>query len=315
MNRTVAVLTGLAVVLLSGCKVTVSEGYDDDWDRDSYTPGFFLYVGDTGDDFPDDSWSLDAAADVCVDDNLYFETESGRVRVYGSSAYSETDFRAAATELERRIDGVLSRFQLRWPEFVEDRSTAVRYPDRLIGCLSPTVSRTEFASASVAAVSIMPYASQWPYDTDRIITHELAHYVQENLSRYQARNSLLPLWFAEGQAALVAGEPIAPVYQHYDYDPLLDVTVYDATTADYRFEHYALAYHYLEEANGQLALTVLLDLVQFADWEGLYGTVYSGESEAFVEAFNAAGLVDHRNRYLSLERFKTEYHQLLNDSY
>ncbi|MCG7200715.1 hypothetical protein MD273_13350 [Marinobacter pelagius] len=315
MGRITAVVMGLTLTLISGCKVTVSEGFDDEHDRDSFSSGFFLYIGDTGEDFPDDSWSLDVAAEACIDDSLYFETDSGRVRVYGSPAYSETDFRAAATELERRIDGVLSRFQLRWPEFVEDRSTSVPDPDHLIGCLSPTLSRSEFASASVAAVSIMPYASQWPYDSDRIITHELAHFVQENLSRYQARHSLLPLWFAEGQASVVAGEPIAPVYQHYDYDPLMDVTVFDATTADYRFEHYALAYHYLEEANGPLALTVLLDLVQFADWEGLDGTTASGESLAFVEAFNAAGLVDHRNRYLSLERFKTEYHELLRNSY
>ncbi|MDY6815895.1 MAG: hypothetical protein SV598_08485 [Pseudomonadota bacterium] len=39
-------------------------------------------------------------------------------------------------------------------------------------------------------------------------------------------------------------------------------------------EHYALAYHYLEQANSQLALTILLDLVQFADREGLDGTTY-----------------------------------------
>lgn len=315
MGRIKSVVVGLTVILLAGCKVTVSEGFDDDHDRDAFSPGFFLYIGDTGEDFPNDSWSLDTAAQACIDDTLYFETDSGRVRVYGSPAYSETDFRAAATELERRIDGVLSRFQLRWPEFVQDRSTAVPDPDRLIGCLSPTLSRSEFASGSVGAVSIMPYANQWPYDSDRIITHELAHFVQQNLSRHQARQSLLPLWFAEGQASVVAGEPIAPVYQHHDYDPLLDVTAPDAGTADYRFDHYALAYHYLEEANGKLAMTVLLDLVQFADWEGLDGTTYSGESLAFVEAFNAAGLVDHQNRYLSLERFIAEYHLLLNDSY
>lgn len=310
------VLLALVPLVLAGCKVTVSSDHDRWDDHSPFSPGFFFDARDTGDHFPDSDWSLDAHAEACIAEPLYFETDSGRVRVYGSPAYSETDFRAAATELERHIDGVLGRFQLRWPEFVEDRSAAAPYPGQVLGCLTGSVSPDQVAEASLAAVSISPHHGQWPYETGRIISHQLSHFVQENLSRYDARHTLLPYWFAEGQASVVAGEPIASPYQHYDYDPLEDATLLDAGAADYRFEHYALAYRYLEDANGPLAMTVLLDLIQLIDWEGGFeGYTSEGETWAFVEAFNAAGLVDHRNQALTWERYKTDYHYLLSHSY
>jgi hypothetical protein len=56
--------------------------------------------------------------------------------------------------------------------------------------------------------------------------------------------------------------------------------------------------------------------VQLLDWDGgFYGEVSTGESRAFVEAFNSAGLVDHRSNYLSFHRFRSDYHDLLNSSY
>ncbi|WP_417565041.1 hypothetical protein [Marinobacter sp.] len=308
-------ITGLLAVTLAGCKVTTTGGHFDSG-GDPFISGLFYDARDTGRHYPTDSWAQTTNTQACQDDPLYFETSSGRVRVYGSPAYSETSFRAAASELERRIDGVLSRFQLRWADFVEDRTAAVSYPRQVIGCLSPNVPQGEFVSASLAAVAFNPYYGQWPFETGQIVSHELTHFVQENLSRYDASDSLLPLWFAEGQATVVAGEPVAPAYQHYDYEPLWDVTPLDAGSAPYRFEHYGLAYRYLERANGALAMTVLLEMVQLLDWDGgFYGEISTGESRAFVEAFNSAGLVDHRNNHLSFQRFRADYHDLLNGSY
>ena len=59
-------------------------------------------------------------------------------------------------------------------------------------------------------------------------------------------------------------------------------------------------------------MTLLLDLVQFMDWTGDYcGVISTGESRAFVEAFDAMELVDHRGRYLSFARFRADYHSLV----
>ena len=308
-------ILGVLLLALTGCKVTTSDSHHYP-DSGGFVSGLFYDARDTGRHYPTSSWSLTRYTEACQNEPLYFETHSGRVRVYGSPAYSETSFRAAASELERRIDGVLARFQLRWSEFVQDRSAAVAYPRQVIGCLSPEVPHSEFVSASMAAVAFNPYYGQWPYEAGNIVAHELAHFVQQNLSRYDASYSLLPYWFAEGQAVAVAGEPIAEVYQHYDYDPLWDVTPGDTANFPYRFEHYGLAYRYLEKANGALAMTVLLEMVQVLDWDGgFYGEISTGESRAFVEAFNSANLVDHRNNYLSFQRFRSDYHDLLNSSY
>lgn len=303
----------LGAALLTGCKVSATtedpyHGYDDS----HYAQGYFLDARDTGRYFPSARWSLNSASEACIGDTLYFETANGRVRVYGSPAYSETSFRAAATELDNRIDGVLSQFRMAWGDFIDDRSAVAPYPKHLVACLSPRVSNTELSSASLAALAIAPDPGSWPFAAGQIFTHDLAHYVQENLSRYDAAHSLLPFWFAEGQARVVAGEPIAVAYQHYDYDPLRDVTEEGAGSVSYRHEHYGLAYHYLEAANGALAMTLLLDLVQFLDWKAYYpGVISSGESRTFVEAFNAAELVDHRGHYLSWVRFKADYHDLV----
>ncbi|WP_303288938.1 hypothetical protein [Marinobacter sp. SS5-14b] len=308
-----AALLVLAAVTLSGCKVSATSRdryYDHDETR--YSLGYFLDARDTGRYFPSGRWSLNSEAEVCVGDTLYFETDDGRVRVYGSPAYSENTFRAAATELNTRIDDVLNRFKMSWRDFVGERSSAVPYPEQVVACLSPRVTNADLASGTLAAVAIAPYHRSWPYEAGQIFTHELAHHVQENLSRHNASTSLLPYWFAEGQAALVSGYPVAPAYQHYDYDPLRDATRNDASSVSYRFEHYALAYRYLERANGALEMTLLLDLVQFMDWTGDYrGLISSGESRAFVEAFDAMELVDHRGRYLSFARFRADYHSLL----
>jgi hypothetical protein len=304
------------VIFLAGCKVSTTDDDHYGYEESHYTHGYFLDARDTGRYFPANSWSLNAASETCIGETLYFETANERVRVYGSPAYSETTFRAAATELDGRIDSVLNRFRMNWQDFMAERSSEAPYPKRLVGCLSPLVTSAELSSSSLAAVAIAPYHGSWAHNFGQIFTHDLAHYVQENLSRYSAGHTLLPLWFAEGQAALVAGDPIAAAYQHYDYDPLWDVSKYDAGTASYRYEHYALAYRYLEKANGALAMTLLLDLVQFMDWKGDYhGVISSGESRAFVEAFNALELVDRQGHYLSFARFRADYHGLMGATY
>ena len=310
-----ALIISFLVVTVTGCKITATNR-DKDSDSDHDSSGRFYDTRDTGRHYPTESWALNSHSTACRGDTLYFETSSGQVRVYGSAAYSETSFRAAASEIERRIDDVLSRFRMSWSDFVADRTAAAPYPQQILGCLSPSVPRSDFASASVAAMAIDPYYGQWPYETGQIIRHQLAHFVQENLGRYNANQSLLPYWFAEGQASVIAGEAVAPIYQHYDYDPLRDVTAGDAGSAPYRFEHYALAYRYLEKANGTLVMTMLLEMVQMMDWDGGFdGETSTGESLAFVEAFDSAGLVDHHNDYLSFQRFRDQYHELLSSSY
>src|SRR5690554_8181624 len=95
----------LAAVVLSGCKVSATSG-DRYYDELSYSRGYFLDARDTGRYFPNESWSLNHEAEECIGETLYFETADGRVRVYCYLVYTDNSFRAAATELNPRIDCV-----------------------------------------------------------------------------------------------------------------------------------------------------------------------------------------------------------------
>lgn len=58
---------------------------------------------------------------ACMDEHHYFETADGRIRVYGSTAFSETDFQVVATMVSNRLDNALAQFGLTWEEFVAQR--------------------------------------------------------------------------------------------------------------------------------------------------------------------------------------------------
>src|SRR5690554_3815692 len=57
----------------------------------------------------------------CEGQTNYFETADGRIRVYGSTAFSETDFRVVATMIDQRLSKVMDAFGMSWDEFVEQR--------------------------------------------------------------------------------------------------------------------------------------------------------------------------------------------------
>lgn len=58
---------------------------------------------------------------VCSGETHYFETDDGRIRVYGSTAFSETDFRVVSTMIQDRLDLVMEKFGFTWDEFVTQR--------------------------------------------------------------------------------------------------------------------------------------------------------------------------------------------------
>lgn len=58
---------------------------------------------------------------ACFDEYNYFETADGRVQVYGSTAFSETDFKVVATMVSDRLDSALQQFGLTWDEYVAQR--------------------------------------------------------------------------------------------------------------------------------------------------------------------------------------------------
>ena len=83
--------------------------------------GDFFYASSTGASYPDDNAGNGQFGQRCTGEDHYFETKDGRIRVYGSTSYSVTDFRVVATHIDKHLDPVLTRFGMTWDEFVDQR--------------------------------------------------------------------------------------------------------------------------------------------------------------------------------------------------
>lgn len=88
---------------------------------DNLITGEFFNSGVTGKAYPLDIAGNGSFGRHCEGQQNYFETDDGRIRVYGSTAYSQTDFRVVATFIDQHIDPVLSRFGMTWDEFTAKR--------------------------------------------------------------------------------------------------------------------------------------------------------------------------------------------------
>lgn len=363
---------------------------------DSQIAGEFMRADLTGNWYPGDMMANGSFGMACVDEVHYFETDTGRVRVYGSRSFSETDFRVAADFVDSRIDTAVSKFGLDWSAFAQERPdlSAGTYVD-LFGamvwdhtidppiqtveeaalvwqlateeekayylgvferqraeffggvdpganpgenpffiekgtvyvCLSPDMGGNMFGEGSQVGILMPPHHEQWPGSAGKITVHELVHFIQDNLSRAGGPGYILPRWFSEGQAIVYAGQSTAKASEHYNYEPLKVVGFSDeyGDTGD-AYEHYGLAYNYLEKANGRDKMRELLRLMktntdnpfdaervvtQTDEW-GL--PMEYGETISFQRAFDAT-MVDHNGSPLTLERYKAEYHDLMNQMY
>lgn len=367
---------------------------------DAFVSGTFQDANQTGKTFPTDRETHGYYGGACSGESNYFETDSGRIRIYGSTAFSADDFRAMATLIEQRLDETLSKFGLTWELFKEERGFLTIYamrnvlgemtsdpslelgedasgadaydlwrqwseserqsyvaglPDKLnqqaedlgfdqeewwtpitddqfqrlekdflIGCLSPGMGGGTFGEGTLAGILMPPERQQWPGSVGQIVTHELVHFIQQNLYNEAANPYLLPRWFSEGQAVFLSGQRIANQAHHYNYEPQ-EVIGFSDEYGDLgmAYQHYGLAYSYIANNNSQTSINDLLRLMKdTVDNPGLYELsvletgeygqplVY-GEAKAFQRAFDVT-MYDHEGEPMTIDRFRTQYHDLMN---
>lgn len=88
----------------------------------SYVTGTFKDASIDGMAYPNSQISASGQnGRACYGQTHYFETADGRVRVYGSTAFSETDFRVVSTMIHSRLDLVMEKFGMSWDGFVDQR--------------------------------------------------------------------------------------------------------------------------------------------------------------------------------------------------
>ncbi|MHA7853689.1 hypothetical protein [Marinobacter shengliensis] len=334
----------------------------------------------------------------CEGQTHYFETEDGRIRVYGSTALSETNFRVVATMIDQRLDKVMNAFGMSWDEFVDQRpyftldhlSTMVRehqlwqeiiaQPDHyqdptasatsemisesaaawdswssltldeqkalvdqsyvqapladtllpreaLVTCLVSGTGGSTVAEGSQFGIQVPGETSTYHSKIGEIFTHEIVHFVQNNITHVGQDNpySVMPRWFSEGQAAFMAGQSVASPDHHHNFDPVNIITFDDEIETRYdsgfTYEHYALAYKYLDENNGRdTVVDMMLAMKSNTDapheWQSKEATAHppllKDEGLSFSRAF-ANYLKDHEGQVLTIDRYRESYHQLLGD--
>lgn len=114
------------IVALAAIALTACGGGSDGDDKggiapETYISGTFYDARITGDTYSTDNQGLGAFGDQCVDQHHYFEDANQRIRVYGSSGFSESTFREMATHIDNNLDSVMSLFNTTWSSFVTQR--------------------------------------------------------------------------------------------------------------------------------------------------------------------------------------------------
>lgn len=390
-----------SIILLTACGGGSDDDKDNGIDPGDFVSGTFQDASVTGHVFPTDRETHGYYGPACVDQNTYFQ--SARVRVYGSTAYSENDFKAMATLIEERLDGALGKMGLTWDELSQndrpvftvgatnlmlpylmgDLSEAeppggnsnidegdaydvwvtmtdeekIAYADEvrarseeevaqyndpnlkpielqrlsqdfIIGCLSPEMGGSTFGEGPLAGVNMPPEYRQWPSSVGEIVTHEIVHTAQNNLSFDAGYGYLIPRWFTEGQAVVLAGQRVASPSEHYNYEPQTVVGFYDEYgDVGMAYEHYGLAYKYIHDHNSMESIVAMMRQMKdtldnpFSPQSRVIrepsetdGGEMGDETMAFQLAFDA-NIVDHNGDPLTIDRFRNDYHDLMNAAY
>lgn len=377
-----------SVILLSAC----GGGGDDDESNvptSGFVDGAFKDAAIAGVTYPNRALgAVGTRGRACEGETHYFETADGRIRVYGSTAFSETDFKVVATMLHDRLDAVLAKFGMQWKSFVEQRQTfnlghhanlANNYlqiyrannpnsdlegteaeawqlwsslseqeqldfvrdeylydsltmndvllpKDALVACFNSEMSGSQFGEGSQFGVQVPPYTSTYHSGVGEIFTHEIVHFVQHNISNVgQTPYDLMPRWFTEGQAAYMAGQSVASVDHHHNYDPVQILSYFDeqetGTDTGFSYQHYALAYKYLQDSNGTSALVEMMQALKTntdtpQQWQPAKefdpeNPDQKDEGLAFTRAFETF-MEDHTGAQMTIERYRTTYHDLMN---
>ena len=192
----------------------------------------------------------------------------------------------------------------------------ISYGKKVRVCLHQSDNSFRYGEGVFNGMNVAAPSVNTVNNNTQVINHELVHMVQEGIAHTTNTNPM-SRWFLEGQAVVISGQEVASHTSHNDYDTPKFVSYYDENGYDQAeiYKHYGLAYKYIQDANGiDAIMNMIADL---RNYDQLYTQLPSGyefngeDSAAFVLVWDNAGLVDKNNDALSLQRWISEYHQLM----
>ncbi|MFT4899042.1 MAG: hypothetical protein ACI9U0_000830 [Flavobacteriales bacterium] len=185
--------------------------------------------------------------------------------------------------------------------------------NKIYVCLHENTQPYGWGEGTAIGITIGAESIVVPDDINKLIQHELIHTIQHAISA-DIDGFKLPRWFSEGQAVYLSGMSVAKKANHNEYDPTLVVSFYDEYgDPSLSYEHYGLAYQYLNDANSQPSILAMMRDLKVRTFDfSLQLNSELDENHNYVEAFNVH-INQQNGNSLSVSEYRDNYHSLMSN--
>lgn len=192
------------------------------------------------------------------------------------------------------------------------------YPEKIRVCLHASENQFQYGEGTSVGINVAAPSVNNPSGAEQIIVHELVHMIQDGLMYTHEFNSL-SRWFSEGQAVYISGQNIATNHNDYHTPTFADIDDERGHDQQEVYSHYGLAYKYIQDAN---SIDAIIDMVaSIKGYESHFGynpsfedpnwSYNTNDPDSFIEAWDDSNLVDKNGITLTLQRWRDEYHSLM----
>ncbi len=195
--------------------------------------------------------------------------------------------------------------------FSQKSEAEIILEDKIYVCLHENTQPYGWGEGTAIGITIGAESIVVPDNINKLIQHELIHTIQHAISA-DIDGFKLPRWFSEGQAVYLSGMSVAKKSNHNKYDPTLVVSFYDEySDPSLSYEHYGLAYQYLNDANSQPSILAMMKDLKVRTFDfSLQLNSELDENHNYVEAFNIH-INQQNGNSLSVNEYRDNYHSLM----
>jgi len=188
----------------------------------------------------------------------------------------------------------------------------IRLENKIYVCLHENNFAAGWGEGHLAGINIGANSVYKPNNTAQIIVHELVHSLQYALTA-NVEGLRLPRWFSEGQAVYLSKMNVADKSNHNEYAPTAVVDFSDEVgDPGLAYQHYGLAYQYLQAANGLSTIKTMMQRVKSDDYKAQADSTFVNENANYIQAFDAL-MLDINQTPLTVADYRIHYHSYLSD--
>ncbi|CAM3699756.1 hypothetical protein [Rheinheimera salexigens] len=188
----------------------------------------------------------------------------------------------------------------------------IRLENKIYVCIHEPDHLAGWGEGHLTGINIGANSNIQPFDTAKIIVHELIHTIQHALVA-NTEGFRVPRWFSEGQAVYLSKMRVADKSKHAEFDPTEVVSFSDEMgDTGLAYQHYGLAYQYVQEANGLDNVKAMMLRVKNDSYKMHASSQHYRENPNYILAFDAT-MLDMNQQALTVEQYRSNYHSYLSD--